>query len=65
MANSATVNPTADQAILRNIGRIKTLRAAIEKNTARDNPDKVASLQQELDRRMAEVDAIKAELDAL
>ena len=65
MANQSVVNPTQDQLVLRNIGRIKTLRAAIEKNTARGNVEKVADLQAELDRRMVQVDAIKAELDAL
>lgn len=65
MPNRATINPTAEQSAMRNIGRIRTLRAAIAKNTARGNAEKVADLQVELDRRLSEVAALKAELDAL
>lgn len=65
MPHQASINPTAEQKALRNIARIKTLRGAVEKHTARGNTEKVAELQAEHDRRMAEVAALKAELDAL
>lgn len=65
MANTASINPNEGQQILRNIGRIKTLRDAIEKHTARGNADKVASLQEELDRRMGELNHIKGLLENL
>lgn len=65
MPNRATINPTPEQAAMRNIGRIRTLRAAIEKHTDRGNSEKVAELQSELDRRLTEVAALKAELDSL
>jgi len=65
MANSAAINPTAEQQASRNISRIRTLRACIEKNLARGKTEKVAQLQSELNRRMAAVAALKAELDSL
>jgi len=65
MPYKASINPTADQKALRNIARIKTLRAAIEKHAVRGNTEKVAELQAEHDRRMEDVQALKAELDAL
>ncbi len=65
MAKQASINPTPEQSALRNIGRIRTLKLAIEKNQARGNVDKVADLQAELDRRMVEIDALRAELDTI
>lgn len=59
MANQAIINPTSDQKAIRNVERIKTLRDAIARaKTA----ERVASLQAELDRRMAEVASLKAAL---
>lgn len=65
MANKAVINPTADQAAIRSISRVKTLRAAIAKNQARGNAEKVSSLQAELDRRLVELGALKELLDKL
>jgi hypothetical protein len=65
MASQATINPTPDQAVIRNIGRVKTLRDAIAKSEARGKSEKVASLQAELDRRMAELNELKAALESL
>lgn len=65
MANQAFINPSEGQRVLRNIGRVKTLKDAIAKNIERGNSEKVASLQEELDRRMAELGEIKAALDSL
>lgn len=59
------INPTKAQMTGRHVGRINTLRGAIEKATARGNAERVASLQDELDRRLAEVEEIKAELASL
>ena len=67
MANQAIINATPEQKAVRNVGRIKTLRAAIEKATDRKQAKRVKSLQKELDRRMSEVKAMKealAEVDA-
>ena len=65
MANQASINPTEGQRVLRNIGRVKTLKEAIAKNQARGNTEKVASLQEELDRRMAELNEVKAAMEDL
>lgn len=65
MAEQAAINPGPQAQALRNVGRIKTLRAAIEKAQGKGQDERVASLQEELDRRMAEVDALRAELDSL
>lgn len=65
MANKATVNASADQKFVRDIGRVKTLKLAIEKATARGDSERVSALQVELDRRMASINAIRAELDTL
>lgn len=63
MANQASINPTTEQRAIRNVGRIKTLRLAIAKAKARKQPEREASLQAELDRRMAEVEKLKQALD--
>jgi len=65
MANKAVINPTPGQTAIRSIGRVKTLRAAIAKNQARGNAEKVSSLQAELDRRLSELGALKELLDNL
>lgn len=65
MPNRANINPAPDQKVLRNIGRVRTLRTAIAKAHARGNAEREANLQAELDRRLAEVNVLKAELDAL
>lgn len=62
MANQATVNASLEVKAIRNVGRIKTLRLAIDRA---NNPDRKASLKEELDRRIAEVEALRAALDAL
>lgn len=65
MANSAAINATPEQKVLRNIGRIKRLKQAIadEKSTAK--PERLAELQAELERRMADVNELKAQLEDL
>lgn len=62
---AATINPTPEQRAVRNVGRIKTLRLAIAKAQAKGNTEKVASLQAEYDRRMAEVQDLRASLAEL
>ena len=59
----AIINPTSAQMIPRHIGRIKRLREAIEKAKARQHAHRIVSLQAELDRRLAEIAIIKADLD--
>ena len=59
MANQAIINPTSDQKAIRNVERIKTLREAIKRSKT---PERTASLQSELDRRMGEVATLKAAL---
>lgn len=49
------VDPTSIEMIPRHVGRIKRLRQAIIKATEREQPERVASLQAEIDRRMADV----------
>lgn len=58
----AIINPTPEQRALRSVGRIKTLRGAIEKAKANGNAAREQSLQDELDRRLAEVESLKAAL---
>jgi hypothetical protein len=65
MPYQASINATPEQKALRNVARIKTLRGAIEKHTARGNTEKVAELQAEHDRRMEEIKALRAELESL
>lgn len=65
MASQAAINASPDVKVVRNIGRIKTLRDAIAKAEAKGDSDRVASLKEEHDRRLAELTAIKAELDSL
>lgn len=60
MANQAVINPTPDQKALRTVGRIKTLRIALEKPGIKE--ERKASLQAELDRRLDEVESLKAAL---
>lgn len=59
------INPTQGEMVTRHIGRIPRLREAIAKAEARGNTEKVASLQAELDRRLAEVAEFKAQLDSI
>ncbi len=64
----AAINPGPEARALRNIGRIKTLRTAINKAESRGNAKKKASLQEELNRRLEEVRVLKeaiAEVDGL
>jgi hypothetical protein len=59
---SATINPSPEQRAIRTVERIKTLREAIPRAQAKGNDERVASLQAELDRRLAEVRDMKAAL---
>lgn len=54
-----TTNPTESQKLERNIGRIKTLRLAIEMEPEGDRKD---SLVAELTRRESEIQALKERL---
>jgi hypothetical protein len=56
------VNPTGEQQAYRDVGRIATLREAIAKAETKNNAERVASLQEELDRRLDRVRAMKAAL---
>ena len=58
--SKAMINPSPAQRLERDINRIKTLNLAIEKAQSRNNTEKLASLQEELERRQARVDAVKA-----
>lgn len=61
----AQINAEGVLLLPRHLGRIKTLRAAIEKATSRGQTDRIASLQAELDRRLQSLQDIKAELEGL
>jgi len=61
---SGTVNPSPAQQLIRDIERRKTLKAAIAKNEARGNTEKVAQLQEALEAISARVDAIRQALEA-
>lgn len=66
--SKAAINPAPEARALRNIGRIKTLRLAIDKAEGRGNSKKKASLQEELNRRLEEVRVLQeaiAEVDGL
>lgn len=62
MAHAATINATPEQSVVRNIGRIKRLRMALEKTQTEERRQ---SLTAEHDRLMAEIQAFKAEIDTL
>lgn len=62
MANQADINATPDKKALRNVGRIHTLRQALEKAKT---PERRESLQAELDRRLAEVQSLREALDSV
>lgn len=57
------INPTEIQMIPRHAGRIARLRLSIEKATANGNTDKVAFLQEELDRRLQSLHEARALLE--
>lgn len=65
MASQAAINASPDVKVVRNIGRIKTLRDAIAKAEAKGDSDRVASLKEEHDRRLAELNELKAALENL
>ncbi len=66
--NSATINPTQEQQVVRHAGRIQRLKISIEKNKERGNVEKAESLQAELDRRVRALndlqEAIKKALES-
>ena len=62
----ALINPNPAEKAGRNVQRIRDLRQIhIPKAEAMGNTNRVASLQAELDRRLGEVRALRAELDAI
>jgi len=61
--SKAAINAGPEAKALRNIGRIKTLRLAINKRTAKGLD--VESYQEELDRRLGEARTLKAALAEL
>ena len=63
--SKAVINANPSQSIERHVGRIPVLRSAIEEATLKGQHERVASLQAELDRRIAEVNNTKALLDTL
>lgn len=63
MANSANINPTPEQKAVRTVARIPRLRQALAKEGISE--ERKASLQAELDRRIAEVSELKAALEAV
>ena len=63
--SKATINPAGAQMAHRHAGRILRLRDAIARAQKSGNTGRVASLQEELDRRLAHIQEIKAELDNL
>lgn len=65
MANPAIINPNRGQRATRAMGRIKTLRIAIEDAQAKNKPERVASLQAELDKLLSDIAALKAELESI
>jgi len=61
--NKAAINAGPEAKALRNIGRIKTLRLAIDKRKGKGLD--VASYQEELSRRLLEVDKLKEALASI
>jgi hypothetical protein len=62
----ALINPSPAEKAGRNMQRIKDLRDVhIPRAEANGNTERAASLQAELDRRLEEVRALRAELDAI
>lgn len=61
--SKAAINATAEQKALRNIGRIKTLRAAIEKRETKGLPTE--SYEEELNRRLGELGSLKDQINDL
>lgn len=59
--SKATINPTQSDKFSRNLSRIKLLKAAIEQST---DEARKTSLQEELDRRTAEVIPHKSALES-
>lgn len=62
MRSKSTLNPTSAQMIDRHVGRVQTLSLAIEQ--CKDDAKKAAMIT-ERERRMNEIKAYKATLDAL
>lgn len=60
--STAEINPPPTSQAIRNVARIHRLREAIERT---QNPDRQASLQAELDRRVAEAEQLKAALESI
>jgi hypothetical protein len=58
------INPSAIDMIPRHVGRIDRLRMAIDKAKDREQPERVASLEAELNRRLGELAAAKDHIDA-
>jgi hypothetical protein len=67
----AAINAGPEQRALRNVERIKSLRSWLKqaeayKGTDREkSPEKIASIEEELGRRLAEVAEMKAALDSV
>ena len=65
MATKGLINPTKEQMIPRYMGRIRTLRAAIEKAEARGNQERVNSLREELTLKIQLLKEAQAEIQDL
>ena len=65
MKSQAIINTSGVQLILRNVGRIATLKKAIIKALEKSDQTRATTLQAELDRRLIEVESIKQAIDAL
>lgn len=62
MANSASVNATIEEKIKRSVGRIERIDEACKKPTIK--PAKKEALQAEKQRRIEELQSMKASIDA-
>lgn len=59
------INATGVDLLPRHLGRIKTLRLAIEKAKGREQHERVESLKAELDGRLAAIEQIKKDLESI
>lgn len=65
MRSQAAINPTRDQVMTRNIGRVSSLRLAIQKANARGQTARVDALNAELSRRLTALSEFRTQLDAV
>ena len=60
----AAINASPAQQVQRDIGRIATLKAAIDKAEGKKQKDRVKALRAEIDRRIGNLQKAKTDIDA-